>query len=45
MHVDVGPQWLEGFPHHRWRGRGDDIMGMDAVEGASQQSRLERRPT
>ena len=27
MHADVGPQWLEGFPHHRRRGRGDDIMG------------------
>ena len=29
MHVDVGPRWLEGFPRHRWRGRGDDIMGVD----------------
>ena len=29
MYVDVGPWWPEGFPHHRWRGRGDDIMGLD----------------
>ena len=29
MHADVGPRWLEGFPHHRRRGRGDDIMGVD----------------
>ena len=28
-HVDVGPWQPEGFPHHRWRGRGDDIMGVD----------------
>ena len=27
MHADVG---LEGFSHHRWRGRGDDITGVDA---------------
>ena len=26
---DVGPQRLEGFPHHRQRGRGDDTMGVD----------------
>ena len=25
----MGPRWPEGFPHHRWRGRGDDIMGVD----------------
>ena len=29
MHADVGPQWHERFPHHRRRGRGDDIMGVD----------------
>ena len=29
MHADVGPQWPEGSPHHRWRGRGDDITGVD----------------
>ena len=29
MHADVGPRWLEGFPCHRQRGRGDDIMGVD----------------
>ena len=28
--ADVGPQWPEGFPHHIWRGRGDDITGVDA---------------
>ena len=27
--VDVGPQQTEGFPRHRRRGRGDDIMGVD----------------
>ena len=30
MYVDVGPRWPEGFPYHRRRGRGDDIMGVDA---------------
>ena len=30
MYADVGPWWPNGFPHHRWRGRGDDIMGVDA---------------
>ena len=30
MHADVGPRWPEGFPCHRRRGRGDDIMGVDA---------------
>ena len=29
MHADVGPRWTKGFPCHRWRGRGDDIMGVD----------------
>ena len=29
MHADVGPWWHEGFPCHRQRGRGDDIMGVD----------------
>ena len=28
--ADVGPRWPEGFPHHRQRGRGDDITGVDA---------------
>ena len=28
--ADVGPRQLEGFPHHRRRGRGYDIMGVDA---------------
>ena len=32
MHVDVGPLWPEGFPHHRRRGRGDDIMSVDAEQ-------------
>ena len=30
LYANVGPQWPEGFPHHRERGRGDDIMGVDA---------------
>ena len=30
VYADGGPRWLEGFPFHRWRGRGDDIMGVDA---------------
>ena len=30
MHGDVGPWHPEGFPHHRRRGRGYDIMGVDA---------------
>ena len=29
-HADVGPQRPKGFPHHRRRGRGDDITGVDA---------------
>ena len=28
--VDVGPRQPEGFPRHKRRGRGDDIMGVDA---------------
>ena len=28
--VDVGPRQPDGFPHHRWRARGDDITGLDA---------------
>ena len=32
MYADVGPRWPDGFPHHRWRGRGDDIMGVDAEQ-------------
>ena len=30
MHANMGPQWPEGFPRHRRRGRGDDIIGVDA---------------
>ena len=30
MHADVGPWHPEGFPCHIWKGRGDDIMGVDA---------------
>ena len=30
VYVDVGPQQPDGFPRHRWRGIGDDIMGVDA---------------
>ena len=26
----MGPRRPEGFPHHRQRGRGDDITGVDA---------------
>ena len=29
MHANVGPQWPKGFPRHRQRGRGDDIMSVD----------------
>ena len=29
FHADVGTRWPEGFPHHRWRGRGDDITSVD----------------
>ena len=32
LHVDVGPRQPEGFPCHRRRGRGDDIMGVDAEQ-------------
>ena len=32
MYTDVGPWWPDGFPRHRWRGRGDDIMGVDAEQ-------------
>ena len=32
MHVDVGPWRPEGFPHHRRRGRGHDIMGVDVEQ-------------
>ena len=30
MHADVGPRHPDGFPHHRQRGRGYDIMGVEA---------------
>ena len=29
VHVDVGPRRPGGFPRHRWRARGDEIMGVD----------------
>ena len=32
MHVDVGPWWPNNFPYHRQRGRGHDIMGVDAKQ-------------
>ena len=32
MYADVGPWRPEGLPHHRWRGRGDDIMGVGAEQ-------------
>ena len=32
MYADVGPWRVDGFPCHRWRGRGDDIMGLDAEQ-------------
>ena len=28
----MGPQWPEGFPRHRRRGRRDDITGVDAEQ-------------
>ena len=30
--VDVGPRRPYGFPCHRQRGRGDEIMGVDAEQ-------------
>ena len=30
MYADVGPRRPEGFPHDRLRGRGHDIIGLDA---------------
>ena len=27
-YADVGPRQLDGYPRHRWRGRGDDIIGV-----------------
>ena len=32
MYVDVGPRWPDNFPHHRRRGTGDDIMGVDVEQ-------------
>ena len=32
VYADVGRQWPDGFPFHKWRGRGDDIMGVDAEQ-------------
>ena len=31
VYTDVGPQRPDGFPHHRQRGRGDEIMGADSA--------------
>ena len=31
-YADVGPWKPDDLPHHRWRGRGDDIMGVDAEQ-------------
>ena len=30
MYADAQPWWPDSFPHHRQRGSGDDIMGVDA---------------
>ena len=30
VYADVAPWHPKGFPHHQRRGRGDDIMGVDA---------------
>ena len=30
IYADVGPRRPDEFPHHRQRGRGDDVMGVDA---------------
>ena len=32
VYVDVGPWKPDGFPHHRWRGGRDDIMGVDVEQ-------------
>ena len=32
VYADVGPRQPDGFPRHRRRGRGDDIMGVDAEQ-------------
>ena len=29
VHADVGPRWPGGFPRHRQRGIGNEIMGVD----------------
>ena len=29
VYADVGPWWPDSFPHHRLRGRGEGIMGVD----------------
>ena len=29
VYADVGPRRPDGFPHHRQRERGDDIVGVD----------------
>ena len=32
VYADVGPRRPDGFPHHRRRGREDDIMGSDVEQ-------------
>ena len=32
MYADVVPRWPNGFPHHKWRERGDGIMGVDVEQ-------------
>ena len=32
MYPDVGPWWPDNFFHHIQRGRGDDIMGVNAEQ-------------
>ena len=32
MHENEGPRWSKGFPHHRQRGRGDGIIGVDVEQ-------------
>ena len=32
VYANVGPCRPDGFPHHRPRGRGDDIMGADVEQ-------------
>ena len=32
VYADVGPRWPDGFPRHRQRERGYEIMGTDAEQ-------------